>query len=326
MKTCLAPVREDKYPELHNRRQVEQSFFDSLNNLAKLYGFALPDVATQPFPLNIAHAYRDAKEKVQTKREDLQLIISHSPTCPATLTKLATYYTGLTLYYIPVGPVYDLLLKPDKQHLTDIILPVFSYLYTIAGIPWMDEEGSFLSYCYQVLQEWEQETAEDEQDKAYQDDIIKRYTALQKGSAAVYQQIIQPQHLIEWESRLGQFVPMTETQENLLTVVENFFALYCEYPHRNAFDEPVDDLYPKQEEDHVTPYHYLSFFWDCNDDTYDHLMEYVNSYLREYSIIEEPVACQSFNRPQAAISHDLDFEHRLFTGIEDLIAVLNTPL
>ncbi|MBW7892821.1 MAG: hypothetical protein H3C48_17710, partial [Chitinophagaceae bacterium] len=210
--------------------------------------------------------------------------------------------------------------------MVNLMLSVFNYLYSVARIPWMDEGAGFLSYCYQVLQEWELETAENEQDEVYRDDIIKRFTTLQKGCAAVYQQIIQPQHLAEWESRIQQFAPATETQQNLLAVAESLFALYRKYPHRNAIDYLVDDLYPKEEDDHITPYHYLSFFWDSSDDTYDHLMEYINSYLQECTIIEEPAACQFFDKPQAAISHDLDFEHRLFTGIDDLITVLNEPL
>ncbi|MBW7892922.1 MAG: hypothetical protein H3C48_18230, partial [Chitinophagaceae bacterium] len=119
MKTSFAPVREDKYPELRNYRQVERAFFDSLKNLAALYEFALPDVAGHPFPLNIAHAYRYAREKVQAMRKDLQLIISHGPKSPATLTTFATYDIGLTLYYVPVRPLYDLLLKPDPHSMVN---------------------------------------------------------------------------------------------------------------------------------------------------------------------------------------------------------------
>lgn len=323
LKTRFLPVRENKYPELKNRKEVEQSFFDSLGNLSALYGFALPDVSGQPFPVNIALAYRYAKERVQEVQKDLQLIITHSPQHPATLATVASYDIGRMLYYTPIRPVVDLLKKPEEQPVTDLLLSVFSYLYKIVRIPWMDEGSSFLSYCYEILQEWELETAESEGDKDYLEDTIRRFEAMEEGRTLLYRQIIQPGHLPAWESRVKQFVPLKPEQKMLLDVAKELLVLYRQYPNRSAFDNIPDDLFAPEEEERITPHHYLSFFWDSEDDLYDHLMEYINSYLQEYTVMDEPVAVQSFHQPQTTVYHDLDFEQRLFKSLDDLTILLN---
>jgi hypothetical protein len=323
LKTKFQPLREDKYPFLNNRMLMEREFFNSLSNLCGLYGFETGDAATHPCPLNIAMAYRQAKDQLQQVNKELQLVIVQDETHNACLATVETYPIGLTLFYIPVRPLLTLLQRREEPALAGLLLAVFRYLHTSAGIPWFYRHGGFLEGCYEMLKEWYLESYAEEEEQTGVKEIIDEYQQMEQGAQFLYKMVRKPICIKEIKNRVRRFRPQTAVDIEVLKIASTVAKLMKTYPDQDILESiPVEFLNPEAGE-RIFPENYLSFFWDGGGQLNDDLMRYVNDHLQECSEIDEPVSIQFFDRPQNKPTHDLNFEKTLFRLIDDLCTVLN---
>ena len=315
------PVRENKYPVLRQQRKTEREFFASLSHLANLYGFHLPQVAQHPFPFNITAAYNQAKERLKQLAPNLQLIIIQNETHTACLATVSVYNTGTTLYYVPVRPLIDLLKVKERRPAAQLILSIFSYLYHIVKLPYHRDESSYLSYCYEAMTEWYLDSGEWEKEDYKHN--LQQLKTMRKGGDTIRKKISPLTHLNQFENRLKKFTPADNCETELLQLATEAFSLWQSNTQRSIFDSIPEQLLDPETDERITADRYLSFFWDSEDNIYESLMEYINSDLQEYGVIDEPVSIQFFDTPQHEPSHDLSFEINLFKLIDDLCTILN---
>lgn len=171
-----------------------------------------------------------------------------------------------------------------------------------------------------MLKEWYLEGAYEEGDLA---DAMKHFEKMEADSNKIYQLIKEPINLTEFAERIMNFEPATEEDKSLLELAKAAYDLYDRFPSRSVFDSIHDGLFDPDEDERIRPEYYLSFFWDEHDFLYDHLIEYVNSYLQEYTVMDEPVAIQFFDTKQETPLKGLQFENALFSLLEDCYTVLN---
>ncbi|MGC4234572.1 MAG: hypothetical protein QM594_16440 [Niabella sp.] len=322
----FAPVSQDKGDMLKNRAEIERDFYRSLEYLCDLYKIPVPDVQHQLFPLNILAAYRLVKEQLSTMAPDLELEIIETNTQAACLATMQAYSIGKILYYIPVRPLVDLLADPARQSEAELLLYIFAYLYHIVGISWFHNTGSFLDYTYEMMQSWYADVQEpEEEEEEFSMAMLSIFERMCAESDALLRRLRPMRNLRGWRKHLLAFTPSGDAAQELKKVAQATWELYKAYPNR-SFWESIRPGLPDQDdeqEESIRPDQYLSFFWDSEDEMYDNLMESINVSLQECCDIEEPVALQVFDQPQAAVSHSLDFEQRLFTLLDDLCTVLN---
>lgn len=315
------PAVRENNAALQNAVQVETEFFKSLAHLTNLYKIALPINTEYPFPLNIAEVYKRVKDMLNQVNPLLELIIIQDDNHAACLATVDSLTIGNTLYYIPVQAVYRLLKKKANMPMVRLILSVFAYLYQVVRIPYYRDSSSYMHYCYERMIEWYFDSSELTKKELQENQ--REFNQLRKGGDRVLNEIRKAIHLRTFGKRVAKFIPKDNWESSLLQVAATALTLWQSAPQRPVFSSiPEGLLYPEIEE-RLRPDCYLSFYWESNDHLYSMLMEYINSDLQEYGVIDEPVSIQLFDSPQCMASHDLQFEKKLFQLMDDLCELLN---
>jgi len=318
----FAPLMEDETGLLKRRREMERDFNRSLQYLCSLYRVPVPSLQNQPFPLNIATAYEEIKAQLSTLAPGLELVVIEKEGSSATLATVQTYSTGTTLYYIPVRPLVDLLADPARQSEAELLLYVYAYLYHVADIPWFLHTGSFLDYTYEMLESWYTDDPEPGEEVATLERLAI-FERMRSGGDALQKRLQPLRKLRGWRKCLRAFTPSSSAGQSLQKVAQSAWELYKAYPGRGIWESIQPELIDAEYDERIRPDHYLSFFWDSEDDLYDTLMDTINTSLQECIEADEPVSLQVFDQPQTAAIHSLDFEQKLFALIDDLCTALN---
>lgn len=321
LKHAFAPVIGRELGLLGQPRQVEWEFFNSLSNLALLYGLDLTCKDRLAYPLNIAQAFEEAKKQFGQKRKELDLVILNDTTHKACIATAKAYDTGNCLYYIAVKPLQLLFGNPRCRVQANLLLSIFSYLHQIAGIP--DFSNGFLGGEYEMIYEWftEEERSNDEDD-CY-DEIMEAYKAMRYYGKKLFKSIGHVYHLQQFEHRVRHFKPVSETDKELHAVGIQILELYKQYPTRSIFDYVCPQLDETEREERVLADQYISFFWEGEGLIYHQLIETVNTRFQETTSVDEPTALQYFDQQQIVEKHDLSFEETFFDCIDHLAEVLN---
>lgn len=313
------PVME-RQPALQNRKAIEQSFFNSLDNLANLYGFIPPDTKGLVYPYNILLAFRYAVRKMEQLNPALKLVIIQNDSKAASIATLKIYDTGTTLYYIPEHPLYRLVNNKDRR--APLLLSVYAYFLQVAKVPYYRNNDSFLGSCCEVIKEWIMDDPGNWSREELKE--IMEGLALQENSGnRMLKKISSPVHLLQFFKRIRQFNAETNADRQLKQLAERVFNLMIQYPGRTIYDTIYPGFINTEEEERVIPEHYISFMWEDGGWLYDELLQYVNTSLQEYGSIDEPLAIQFFDVPQSKQTHDLHFEETFFSLIDELVNVLN---
>ncbi len=320
LKFTFLPVRENKHSFLKSQKKLEREFFNSLSNLAELYNISISEASQLPYPLNISAAYREAREQLSKINDKLVLIVAQDEEKVCSLATVETFAIGQNLYYIQVRPLADMIDKDEHRKRLELLLSVFSYLHFHVGIPWHTDRGTYMNGCYEMLKEWYLEGEYEEGELA---DLLEHFEKMETDSNRIYQLMREPANLNEFADRVMNFKPATKEDQSLLELAKAAYDLYKKYPNRSIFGSIHDNLFDPEDEERIRPEHYLSFFWDENDFLYDHLIEYVNSYLQECAVMDEPVTIQFFDTKQETPLKGLQFENALFPLLEDCYTVLN---
>ncbi|WP_343606242.1 hypothetical protein [Fluviicola sp.] len=294
--------------------KLEEGFWIDLCAMCEEMGLNVEVQNGVGFPYNISRtvcAVRDGlREMGESDWKSIRIVEHQGQVFPA---RHIVYDTAMTLFYIPVEPLYKMLQDKERRETAQLMVSVFAYLYQIADIPYYRQEDSYLWTIYDMLQQCKQQDGEDESECEL---------AEQMGDH-IENQIADGHNLKAFGDRLRNFSPKDGFDESCLEVANGFWELYKQYPsspiHRNIERIPEDVL---DEDGAVEWYNYVSFCASHEGGLFDSMMEIVNSELREKSEINEPVMYKLYNG-RAIEGNDLHFEEGIFRLIDELSCVLN---
>jgi len=306
---------------------VEKGFFKSLSILAEAHHFSLLDVSDRPYPYNILLAHWDASQQLKGIKADIELSLVNDENNGYELVATETVSTGSNLYYIPVLPLYQLLGDRRHRKCGELLLSVFAYLYRVAAVPYFRNDESYLSYHYEMLSEW----VEDSITEMDECDYLTNLSALRE--AAYYGDIMQrkmnnPCHLAHFNERVKRFHPLSIFEHKCLGVAKDALDIWQKYPDSTIYshiEEPLysdDDDYDNREE-LILINEYISFIAGTEGSIYQSLSEMINSEFNEKMNIQEPTVTVHYNDNYKHENNTIEFERNLLLLIDDLCFLLN---
>lgn len=333
--TFLPKLKESKVWKADKNSQTEKeieiaekSFYQSLFQLTEHYG--LEPVQTQDFeyPYNISLSLWNIEHQLQNKVENwnnIQLIKSEEKLSIASEERCDT---GMSLFYIPIVPLYKMLKDKKRKKTAQLLLSVCTYLYRNAGVSYYRQEDSYLYWLYEMLNDW----AEQEDDQEEINLHKKELKTAEIIGDIVGQKISNSQNLIRFSERLNQFKSENEFDHECFLLAKKVFELYQQYPeehlyqnahfnnvvnHQNIVDE---EFY--NEETVISMDKYISFYADNKGLISDQIIEMVNNEFNEYGEVQESIVSKVFDGKNLN-QNNLDFETRLFGLMNQLIYLLS---
>jgi hypothetical protein len=300
--------------------KLESDFFRSLSGLAEHYAIE-PFLQSEEFkfPYNINLALSDIKQKLKKNVRNWHSISLKKENDSFFLVTEERFDTGATLFYIPVIPLFKMLKDKKRKKTALLVLSVFSYLYHIADIPYYMQEGSYLFYEYEMLNDWilDDLYGEDEEDE---DHRLSEIAIAHWVGERIEQKIYNRGNLTFFEERIMRFDPKDQFDLDCLAMARRAFAIYNEYPDASIFrnaSSMLDDEGEYLEDQIIAMERYISFYADNKGWLAETLFESVNNQFQEYSETQEPVMIRRFDGGESR-TDDLSFETRLFDLLHDI--------
>ncbi len=298
---------------------MEGDFYSSLSNLCAMRGITLPETKALGFPYNMALAMQYLQAELKSGSADDADIRLVQDGDGVFFARQERFDTGMTLYYIPVEPLFVMLRDKKRKQATKLLLSVFAYLYQVADIPYHRQEGTYLFYTYDMLNDWKMQDEED--DLEFQN----AYRQMEYIGDVILQRIQNPENLRQFENRLSGFRARDEFDRDCRGLAERTFALFSQYPdariHRSFSQAPWNEG-DDDEGRQIALDNYVSFYGSADGELSDLLIETINTDLQEFSGIDEPVIYLPLDGREIK-DNNFDFETRLFALLEELSTFLN---
>jgi hypothetical protein len=304
-----------------NRERAEREFQNSLSNLCRHYDLPLPEVVGCGFPQSIYQMQQEINDKIKAIDNKLFCFIAKDDKHIATLATIKRFDTGMTLYYIPVRPLWNWVQCCQSQPIAELLICMFAYLEQVVKIPFYTEQDSYLASQYETLEQWVNDDTED--DEAYRDKQRDELYTMQNAGLKIYTQIINPQRLKLFEQVVRTFECRADWQHDWQELAMKFLNLYQAYPERSVFDHIHPDLLDTQGDDRIHADWYISFYWSGNDCFQDCLFDMIDNHFQEIAYMDEPAHVTLFDNIPENSTPDFDFETRLFDLINELSRLLN---
>ncbi|WP_123862043.1 hypothetical protein [Chryseobacterium artocarpi] len=221
--------------------------------------------------------------------------------------------TDMTLFYIPVIPLYTILQKKETENVGLLLLSVYAYLYQILKIPYYRNEGCYLNSLYEILEEWA------ENDGAEKRTLRQLKEAKEIGDL-IKGLLSNPEHLKCFGKRVRTFKPKSAFDRSSLLLAERFYAIYRKYRKTSIDRNYHPMIYREEIEDGraVMLDDYVSFCASVKGELFNELFQTANDELQEYSSIDEPVIFVPFHSTEET-AESFDFERDVFGRLNDLI-------
>ncbi len=317
LKQRFLPVSHFEGFQKNNCNQIEKQFFVSLSNLSQRFKLDIVSSTEEPFPFNILEAFQEVQKKLLLAQRELELIITEDKgkICIATIEELGVSYT---LYYVPINAL-DWLHKQDNKPAFQLVASVFAYLHQTVRMP-LQTDNDFMQNCYDGVIEWLENDegefgAEEWQEKIA---IVKE---MRRKLSIIERVVCDPVQLAQFSNHVAAFQPQSATEEKLLAIATKFLALQQEFPGQNFYQHIETEHREEEDQDRAYPDQYFSFFWDDSGWLEESLMHYINSYLQECCVFEQPVAVEYFTKKKTKPENMLAFEKRLLNLICELSSV-----
>jgi hypothetical protein len=310
--------------QLPNQSLSEKGFFKSLSSLTGVYRLEKTTFENRPYPYNILLTHACAQEQLKKSGQDIELSIMQDDNDIITLATKHVYSTGNTLYYIPVLPLYRLLQSKRQKQTAELLLSVFAYLYHIAGIPYYRENGSYLYYQYECMEEWLLDDFQN--DEIQQDNLaISEFNKASYYGDVMLRKIYNPYHLNDFKQRTEKYKANIHFEKECLIIAKKALALLLQYPDHSIFRNTNNGKF-QDEDQTIKAEQYISFMADCEGQLHENIIRAVNDEFNECSEIEEPTLLQFYDEKSRPLSMGLHFEYLVFPLINDLCTLLNqTP-
>ncbi|WDF66901.1 hypothetical protein PQ465_11350 [Sphingobacterium oryzagri] len=227
--------------------------------------------------------------------------------------------TGMMLYYIAVEPLFYMLRDKNRKGVSHLLLSVFAYLFQVARIPYHRQEGNYLHYTYDMLNDWKMQDDEDDLH------FVQEYSRMEYIGDAIELKIQNSANLLYFENRIQVFLPKNDLDRDCLRLAELAFNLYLEYPETQVYDKFYDVSVEDKDDDlsrQISLDNYISFYGSARGELSDLVIETVNTDLQEVISIDEPTIYLPIDGTGIK-GNNFDFETKLFKLLEDLSILLN---
>ncbi len=297
-----------------NRMKMDRDFKKSLSLIAKKFKLTVPDCTHIPFPYNISESMAHLKEQLKKEVADWQevrLIHHHNSTYFA---KEDRYDTGMTLYYIPVVPLYNILHHTETLQASHLLLSVYAYIFQVLGVPYYRNDDCYLNSMYEMLENWVY-------DDGAEEEFIQQIDDAKNIGDFMIKLISDSNNLFSYPNRLKTFVAKTDFEEKCLTVATAFYELSVNYPNVRIDRKFYPLRFREETEDNERPIsmdNYVSFCASIQGSLFESLCQSVNEDLQEYSEIDEPTRFIPYDNRKIK-ENNFDFETKVFDAIDDLI-------
>lgn len=317
--TFLPKLQQSEDIDTVDRKAVERDFYQSLSTLARRFGIEPMPTQSLSYPYNIISALENAREQLREKTDNWQEIRLVEDGDQAFFAERKNYDTGMTLYYIPVMPLYRMLKSKRHRKAGHLLLSVCTYLYYIADVAYYRHEGCYLNSMYECLMEWDMESDE-ETDPI----LLSEYGLSLMVGDIMDRKLRNRENLSRFKMRLDTFRSRDQFDSECEKLAGRFFALYQEYANTplNRQFLPYTDSDEEWYGETVTFDMYVSFGANNEGLLSDLLVELVNSQIQEYSRIEEPTIYEPIDDREITVGN-FKFEERLYTLIDELICLLD---
>jgi hypothetical protein len=303
-----------------NRERAEREFYCSLSHLCKHYALAMPECVNGHFPQSIYDTLQAVSEQLKKRDGKMHCIVAKDERHTATLAIVRQYDTGMTLYYIPVRPLWHWVNSKEGKHIADLLLGVFAYLYQVVGIPFFSESGSYLASEYDYI---EQMVDEEQDEEPYRQKQKDELYVMKNAGLKLLKQIGEQERLAQFETTILNFRHTDKWELDWELLAIDFLQLYRQYPTRNIFDQIHSGLLYPADEDRISADQYISFYWSGDDCLAECLFDMINAHFQEIAYMDEPMHVQLFDNPPENLTPDFDFETRLFDLINKLSKLLS---
>ena len=320
LKQRFEPVPEVEIPSPGLRKRIENSFYNSLNNLSSLYGFTPLPSTNNKFPFNITQSFAAAKKEVAKKEGSLNLIILQENQQYPVLATVKEMNTGLTLYYVPLDALWQLHCNRNKPAFF-LLISIYAYLHQTVGMA-LCKEGNYVGDTYHMMKE-SYENEEGDMDAQDYKESLQAFAVIDRVSPILNREIANKIHLRLFESRIQAFRTISLFDENLLEIATRFFELYSFHPDKSFAKNYCSEFLYEEEEERAIVEQYFSFCWSLDGGLIDQLNEWVNCDLQEKSVFDLPISIQRFDTPLTATTHDFEFETQLLNLVCQLADLLN---
>ena len=322
---CRFLPKQEETPTVQDckeRLKIERDFYQSLSNFARQYNIEPIQTKDFGFPYNIALAMWDLEKKVEQVNEDWNSFKLIRNNRKILFVKEERYYTGTSLYYVPIVPLFQMLKDPKHKQNAQLLLSVCSYLYHIADVPCYRQQNSYLYWIYEMHEDWIEQGDEAEEDMQ---EFRREFKISKTIGDKIEKKLFNRKNLELFEKRLNHFKSRTDFDHDCYKVASDAFALYTKYPETSIFrNQPTPDKNPYFDDDEnraIGMDMYISFVADTKGCLYDNIEESINAEFNEYGSIEEPTVYTPINGTELSKA-DFDFENRFFKLMEDLYKIL----
>ena len=322
---CRFLPKQEETPSVQDfkeRLKIERDFYQSLSNFVRQYNIETMQTKDFGFPYNIALAMWDLEKKVEQVNEDWNSFKLIRNNRKILFVKEERYYTGTSLYYVPIVPLFQMLKDPKHKQNAQLLLSVCSYLYHIADVPYYRQQNSYMYWIYEMHEDWIEQGDEAEEDMQ---EFRREFKISKTIGDKIEKKLFNRKNLELFEQRLNRFESHTEFDHDCHKVASNAFSLYTEYPETSIFrNRPTPEQDPYNDDNKAIGMDmYISFVADTKGCLYDNIEESINAEFNEYGSIEEPTIYTPINGTELSKA-DFNFENRFFTLMEDLYKIL-TP-
>lgn len=307
--------------KLPDSEKIETEFFESLHILTEHYGFEKIVFLYKSYPYNILLAKEQIQKQLNKTGQDIELSIMQDDKEIVKLMTKHSYYTNMTLYYIPVLPLYLLLQNKKQKHPAELLLSVFAYLYHIAGISYYRENNTYLFYQYECVQEWLMDCVENDDNKEI-GTISSEFNKASYYGDILFRKLYNLYHLNNFKQRIDSYRPSTAFEKSCLTVAKTAWELMIQYPNHNIFRNTSNQDFDESDRI-IRAEQYISFIAENEGVLFENISRAINDEFNECSEIEEPTLLQIFDSENQFSNEKLDFEYRLFPLLIDLCTLLN---
>lgn len=297
-----------------DKSKMEREFYTSLSNICEKFEIKLPDFRDLPFPYNISESLSALRFVLKRNNKDwkeVRLIFDNNSTYFA---KKERYDTGMTLYYIPVIPLYTLLHKKETFSVGKLMLSVYGYLYQILQLPYYRNDGCYLNGTYEMLENWIAEDGADEE-------TIDENLEVKEIGDFMKQKLSDPKILNSFGRLINNFKPKNDFDTKCFKIAKEFYALYKTFPHERM-ERKYYPLHLREESDYrertVMMDDYISFCASIKGNLFESLIESVNAELQEYDEIDEPTIFVPYDG-RLIEGNNFDFEISVFERLNKLI-------
>ncbi|MFC3336087.1 hypothetical protein [Flavobacterium palustre] len=307
--------------DLPESKKTETEFFESLRILTEHYGFETIAVRDKSYPYNILLAKEQVQKQLKKLEQDIELSIMQDDKGIVKLATMHSYYTNMTLYYIPVLPLYRLLQDKKQKRTAELLLSVFAYLYHIAGIPYYRESNTYLFYQYECVQEWLMDWDESDETEEVSTTISEFNKASYYGDI-MFRKIYNLYHLNCFEYRINSYKPSNPFEKDCHNIAKKAWELMEQYPEHNIFRNTSNEDF-EESDGVIMAEQYISFIGENEGILFENISRTINDEFNECGEIEEPKFIQIYDTENRFSKESLDFEYRLFPLLTDLCTLLN---